>query len=270
MSTAWPDRQTSVPAGVSAMHGDGKILRNMPTRAAVVALALAGATLAGCQSEKAVSAQPAPSSSATAGNGVAALGADEILGRAKAALTRAKSFRAEGTMVQDDQRTTIDVKVSGPDFAGSMAFAEAKVELLAVGGKQYLRPNEQFLSMSTGAEQGKFLARAIGGRWIAGAQSDQAFAEIFSVGSIEELIKPTGTLSKGEEKEVGGVPAVGLKDAGDPDSVLYVATAGEPYPVRLVGKGGSALVFSDFGKTFTDIAAPAAGQVVDLGKMAAK
>jgi hypothetical protein len=242
----------------------------MPTKAAVVALALMGATLAGCQNEKAVSAQPAPSSSATAGGGVAALGADEILGRAKAALVRAKSFRAKGTMVDDDQRTTIDVKVSGPDFAGSMAFGGAEVELLAVGGKQYLRPNEQFLTMSAGAEQGKFLARAIGRRWIAGAQSDQAFAEIFSVGSIEELIKPTGALSKGDEKEVGGVPAVGLKDAGDPGSVLYVATAGEPYPVRLAGKGGSALVFSDFGKTFTDIAAPAAGQVVDLGKLAAK
>jgi hypothetical protein len=134
-------------------------------------------------------------------------------------------------------------------------------------GKKYFRPNEQFLALSMDAKQAKAVAKAINGRWIAGAETDKSFADLFTIGTVDGLLGSTGTLSKGEEKEIGGVPAIGLKDPGDPDSVLYVATTGEPYPLQVVGKGGSALVFSAFGKTFTDITKPAAAKVVDLGKL---
>jgi len=245
----------------------------MPTKVALVALAVAATTIAGCQNGEADSAQPAAGSSASsapAGNGVAALTGDEILKRAKAALTQAKSFRAKGAMAEDGQQTEIDLKVSGADFAATLSFDKAKVELLAVGGKKYLRPNAQFWAIATSAEQGKTLSQAMGGRWVAGADSDQSFGELFTVGSVDELLKPTGTLSKGEEKKIGGVPAIGLKDSGDPDSVLYVATTGEPYPLQMVAKAGSAMVFSAFGETFTDIKAPAADQIVDMGKLTGK
>jgi len=244
----------------------------MPTKVALVALAMAATTLAGCQSDKAGSPQPAagsaaPSASAPAGNGVKALGADEILESAKAALKRTKSFRAKGSIDDNGQQIEIDLEESGSDFVASMTMGKAKVELLAVAGKKYLRPNEQFLAVATDAKQGKALAQAVGGRWIAGAEKDQSFAELFAIGSIDELLKPTGALSKGEEKEVGGVPAIGLKDAGDPDSMLYIATTGEPYPLRLAGKGGSAVVLSAFGEAFTDITKPAANQIVDMSKL---
>lgn len=38
----------------------------------------------------------------------------------------------------------------------------------------------------------KALAQAVGGRWIARAEKDQSFAELFAIGSIDELLKPTG------------------------------------------------------------------------------
>ncbi|WP_143162900.1 hypothetical protein [Couchioplanes caeruleus] len=245
----------------------------MSTKVALIALAAAATTLAGCQGDKADTVQPAAGPAASpvsATSGVAALSADEILQRAKAALTRAKSYRAKGMLDMEGQKTTIDLKVSGENFTGSMSFGGAEVELLAVGGKKYLRPNDKFWIMSTDAEQGRTLARTIGDRWVAGADKDQSFADLFTVGSIEAFLKPTGALSKGEEKEVGGVPAIGLKDAGDPDSVLYVATTGEPYPLQLTGKGDSGMVFSDFGAAFTDIKAPAGDKVVDLGELAGK
>ena len=244
-------------------------MRTTSTKIALVGLALAAATLAGCQNDKAEPATPA-ASAAPAGTGIAALSADEIHQRAKAALTRAKSFRAKGTMDQDGQQTAIDLKISGADFTSSMTVGKARVELLAVGGKKYLRPNEQFWAMSTDAQQGKTLARVIGDRWVTGADKDPSFAAMFAMGSAEEFLKPSGALSKGEEKQVGGVAAIALKDAGDPDSVLYVATTGEPYPLQLTGKGSSAMVFSDFGATFAELEEPAAGQIVDLGKLAGK
>ena len=244
----------------------------MPTKIALVALAVAATALAGCQNDKADTPAPAAgptASSAPAGAGVAALSADEILQRSQAALTQAKSYRAKGTMDQDGERTGIDLKVNGTDFTASMSFGKAEVELLAADGKKYLRPNEQFWTMSTDAKQGKALARAIGDKWVAGADGDQSFASLFSIGDAKQFLKPSGAISKGEEKEIDGVPAIGLKDAGAPDTMLYVATSGEPYPLRITGKGDAALVFSDFGKP-VEIEAPAADQVVDLNKVAGK
>ncbi|MFI7600183.1 hypothetical protein [Actinoplanes sp. NPDC049681] len=247
-------------------------MRSTRTTVALIALALAATTLAGCEDDTGTAAPAAGSAAAPAptGTGVAALSADEILRRAKAALAGAKSYRAKGKLDQGGQQTAIDLKVDGPDFTSVMSFGKAKVELLAVGGKKYIRPNEQFWTMSTDARQGKVLARSFGDRWVAGADQDRSFADLFAIGSADEFLEPTGALSKGPQKRVGGVPAIGLTDAGDPDSVFYVATTGEPYPLQLTGKGGSVLVFSDFGRSFPDIQAPAADKIVDLGKVAGK
>ncbi|MEV8508493.1 hypothetical protein AB0368_27225 [Actinoplanes sp. NPDC051475] len=247
-------------------------MRSTRTRVALIALAVAATTLAGC-TDDADSTSPASGSAASpapTGTGIGALSADEILQRAKAALAEAKSYRAKGRFDQGGQQTTIDLKVDGRDFTSVMSFGKAEVELLAVDGKKYIRPNEQFWTMSTGARQGEALARGIGDRWVAGADQDRSFAELFTIGSADEFLKPTGALSKGQEKKVGGVSAIGLKDAGDPDSVFYVATTGKPYPLQLVGKGDSAVVFSDFGAAFPGIKAPAADRVVDLGEVAGK
>jgi hypothetical protein len=255
-------------------------VRDKSVKSALAALAVTVLGLSGCGGDDKGAAQPAATpaasapastaSSAPAGNGVTALAADEILQRAKAALKQTKSFHAKGTLDQDGQKTDLDLKVDGADFAGSMAFGPAKVELLQVGADKYFRPNEQFLAMAGDAKQGKALAKAVGGRWIAGAEDDKSFAELFQLGSVDELLKPTGALSKGEEKQIGGVPAIGLQDAGDPDSVLYVATTGEPYPVQLAGKGGAAVAFDAFGDTFPEIAKPPAAQVVDFSKLGGK
>jgi hypothetical protein len=247
----------------------------MPTKVALAALAVTTMALAGCQSTDSTPAPavaaPVTSASgapaAAAGNGVAALTGDQILAKAKAAVKKTKSLRAKGTVVEDGEKTDIDLKVDGSEFAATMTIGKAKVQLLAVGGKKYFRPNEAFWVLSTDAKQGKSLAKAVGTRWIAGADDDESFASLFSIGDVNELLKPTGAVSTGEAKVVRGIPAIGLKDAGDPDSALYVATTGEPYPLQLTGKDGSTLAFDNFGGSFTDIKKPAASQIVDLGKL---
>jgi hypothetical protein len=239
------------------------------TKVALIALAVAATTLAGCQADTPDPVRPG-ASSAPAAAGIAALSADEILQRAKAALTKAKSYQIKGELEQDDENIAFDLKVSGADSIGSMSIGTAKLELLTVGGKKYMRPNKQFWITTMGPKQGPTVAKAIGDHWVAGADKDQSFAEIFTMTSVDQLLRPTGALSKGEEKVVGGVAAIGLKDGGDPDSMFYVATTGEPYPLQMTSKGRNLMVFSDFGATFTGIEAPAENQILDLGKLAGK
>jgi hypothetical protein len=254
------------------------ILRSKSTSVALISVAVAAAmalTACGGSDDEAASPAAPPAStpaasaspSAAGDNGVAALAADEILKRAQTALKQVDSFRAKGVVNQDDQKTNLDLKVSGDDFAATLGIDKAEVDLLAVGGKKYLRPNEQFFVMSTNAQQGKALAQVINDRWIIGADKDSSFKDLFTVADMQDLLKPTGKVSKGEQTEVDGIPVITLKDAGDADSALYIATTGEPYPVQLASKGGSKLTFSKFGEKFTDITKPATKDVVDLNSL---
>ncbi|MET0419379.1 MAG: hypothetical protein ABW022_25480 [Actinoplanes sp.] len=246
-------------------------MRSMRTKVAVIVLAVAATTLAGCQSnDKTVTAPPpsvAPTTPSPASNGIEALSADKILQRAKAALAEAKSFRAKGTLHQDGEKAAIDLKVSGRNFIGSVSFGKATVELLATGGKRYLRPNKQFWIMSTNTQQGTLLAQAMGDRWVAGADEDPSFADLFTIGSLDGLFQPK-EFNIGAVKEIAGVKSVGLMDFDDIEKKLFVAATGKPYPLQLTGKDGAELTFSDFGATFTGLAAPPKSQVVDLGNLA--
>ncbi|HEV8561500.1 MAG TPA: hypothetical protein VGR06_34705, partial [Actinophytocola sp.] len=59
-----------------------------------------------------------------------------------------------------------------------------------------------------------------------------------------------GTLRKGETITVAGRPAIAVHDA---ESVLYVATTGTPYPLRVADSGSpdSALDFLDYDSPVT-------------------
>ena len=242
-------------------------MRNMPTKIALVAVALAGTALAGCAGGQAGAAPEAVVvSSAPAGNGITALSADEIMIRARAAVKAAKSVHVKGSIVDDGQDITVDIRSAGADFAATMAFGKAKIDLLSVGGEKYSRPNEAFWVMSTDAAKGKILTQTYGSRWISGADSDQSFAAIFDIGDIDQLLTPDGTVAKAEEKVIAGVRAIGIKDSSDTDTELYVATTGEPLPLLMATKGAGGLTFSSYGETFPQIAAPSPSRVVKLKK----
>ncbi|GIF40118.1 hypothetical protein [Actinoplanes xinjiangensis] len=245
-------------------------MRTIPTKAALIVLAVAATTLAGCQSEDKTVPTPPPSVAPTASpasNGIKALSATEILKRAKAALREAKSFRAEGMLHQDGEKALIDLKVSGLNFIASVSFGKATVELLSIGGKRYLRPNKQFWIMSTNTRQGTILAQAMGDRWVAGADKDPAFVDLFAIGSLDGLFRPT-RFDIGAVKEIAGVEAVGLMDFDDIEKKLFVAATGKPYPLQLTGKSGAELAFTDFGATITGLVAPPGSRVVNIAELA--
>jgi hypothetical protein len=256
-------------------------MRSTSTGTFAVMMAALAVVAAGCQNGDATAA-PASSSvplsvpssvpSTPSDNGVAALTADEILQRAKAALKQAKSFRTKGSMVDAGQKTSVDLKVSGKDVAGSLSIGKAKVDLLAVGGQQYMRPNEQFWVMAgTGtAKQAQAVTELMGDRWVKVPAGDKDLADLFAVANIDDVLKPDGKLSKGKVKEVSGVPTIGLIDSGAAGGMLYIATTGQPYPIQLDGSDGAVMTFSNFGDTFADIKKPTASQTVDLSALQGK
>jgi hypothetical protein len=242
----------------------------MRSTLAVTVAALA-VLAAGCQStDDTKTAAPAPTSvapSKPAGNGVAALTAAEILKKAKAALVASKSFHVKGNTVEDGEKLAVDLKVSGKNVSGSLVTGKAKVELLAVGGKQFIRPNEAFWTISGAGKQAHTVAKVVGTRWVKVTPGDKDLADLFSLGDADTLLDPDGALTKGTEKVIAGVPAIGLVDGGKPGGTLWIATTGEPLPLKLDGTDGSGATFGEFGKTFAEIKQPAATEVFDMATL---
>lgn len=243
-------------------------MRKMYTVAAM-ALVVAGCSDAPETPRAAPSSAPAPVA-APAGNGVAALTADQILARVKAALVKAGSFHVAGTTIEDGEKLAADLRVSGPDVAGSLSTGPARVELLAVGGHRYIKPNEAFWSITGAGLQAHAIAQRVGDRWVKVDPADQSLTDMFSVATVDNVLAADGKLTKGTTQDIAGVPTIGLVDGGEPGGTLYIATSGEAYPVRLAGPDGSGATFGEFGHRFAEIKAPAAGDVVDAASLPGK
>jgi hypothetical protein len=248
----------------------------------LVVLGAAAALLTGCggksdgggatpapASATAVSAAPASVSPSTpADNGVAALEPSVIVSRAKAAVKSSKSFHMKGTVNEDGQRTAVDFKISGAEFVGTMTVGKAKVQLLRVSGKQYMKPDAAFWKMTNG-KQADTVVQVVGDRWVKVPASNKDLRSLFTAADIDVLLAADGKVTKGQAKVIAGTPAIGLVDHGSHGGTLYVATAGQPYPLRIDGPTAAAggLAFSEFGAAFTDIKAPATADVLDLAKL---
>lgn len=231
------------------------------------------ALLAGCASnddKKDASSPATTTSAAPADNGVAALEATAIIDKARAALKAAKSYHMAGSITDEGQKTSLDVKVSGADVLGSMTISDAKIELLRVAGKQFIKPSAAFWKL-TSPQQAGAIAQIVGDRWVVVPASNKDLSSFFTVTDVDEILSPdSNTVTKGAVKPINGTPAIALTE-GDADGTLYVATTGEPYPLKLEGAkpedGG--MDFTEFGSTFADIQAPAAADTIDFSKIGA-
>jgi hypothetical protein len=206
-----------------------------------------------------------------ADNGVAALEATAIIDKARAALKAAKSYHMAGSISDSGQKTTLDVKVSGADVLGSMSISDAKIELLRVGGKQFMKPDAAFWKL-TSPQQAAAITQVVGDRWVVVPASNKDLSSFFEVTDVDQILSPdSNKVTKGAVKPINGTPAIALTEPGDDGGTLYIATAGEPYPLKLEGTkpedGG--MEFTEFGSTFADIKEPAAADTIDFSKIGA-
>jgi hypothetical protein len=232
----------------------------------VAAVAIGLITLSGCDKVK-EAASPEPSD-----NGVAALSGDEILAKSKAALAAAKSFRLKGDLPTDDGgKLALDIKTRESDLGGTIIMSggpsgspQATVEVLRVKGQAFFKADTAFWK-SVGGKSGDAAVELFEGKWVRPKSDDRFFASLLKLTDPDTLLKADGTITKGEMKKIGERDAIELKDG---ESSLYVATKGEPHPLRIEGPPGEGQAeFSEFGAAFDEIKEPPADQVVDLAKL---
>lgn len=236
-----------------------------------IALAAAAAFLAGCGGSGKGGGEPL--STGPTDNGVSALAPNEVLERSTTALKTAKSYRIKGNINTDDgKKMDLDFRVVGSDLGGRLSVDGATVELLSVGGQQYIRPDAKFWQQNVGPDAAENIVKLMGEKWAKVPPGNKDFANMFGVASLDKLLKPDGSLTKGETQDIDGVKTIGLVDGSAKGGTIYIATTGEPYPIRLQSKDATEgqLTFSDFGATFDDVQAPPDAQVVDFEKLKRK
>lgn len=185
-------------------------------------------------------APPGPSSAPASDNGVAAKSAAVIARDAQAALRSAKAVHVKGRMHSGGGMVNVNLRTSRTEFTGflsaPMAGSTKTFEVRQVKGKLYAR---------------------LGQVWKTGGTPKGAVAPgaLFTTIGLANAIKPTGRPTKGKPTKIGGRPAIAVRSSG---SVLYVATTGDPYPLRFgpATNRRDAINFTEYGEPFTVTAPP--------------
>lgn len=233
-------------------------------------LLLAGGTAA-CSSSGSGNGDGSPASQAEATpNGVADLKPEQILEKAKAAATSATSVHVnttsgEPTASSAPQAADLDLTLSDKGAQGSISQSGAgTVEIIATADTVYIKGDDAFNQSYAGDEGAQLLE----GKWISipADQADaQAFAQFTSLKSFfEGLLTPSSEMEKVDPQDIGGTQAVGLKTKA---GTLWIATAGEPYPVQIDQEGGSGRVTMTDWNADVTVAAPDPDEVVDLSAL---
>lgn len=246
-----------------------------PTR---VLLAVSAAALLAAACGDDISGSGAPSavgstsaSASAAGGELASLDPTEILARAKTAFTKAESVRLTGGGASGGESFTVDMRYSPDKAIGTVSSSGQKIELRRIDKTIYLKADKAFWTQTAGAAA----AELLGGKYLKAPLTDQRVAQLASFTDkdafVEEVLDDTGTITKGEPKDVRGTPAIALvsKDT-DGGGTLYVATTGEPLPLQLLPVAASSdtgtLDFLDYGKAVT-VEVPPAAQTIDVTKL---
>lgn len=146
----------------------------------------------------------------------------------------------------------------------------------STGGELAALPAAEILTRATAALKAADSVRIKGqaGKWLKTPLTDQRFSGLSQLTDLDKaadgILDPDGAIEKGGTRSVNGVPAIGLTSKGKGAGTLFVATTGEPYPLRIEPAAGSgekgALDFGEYGEQAT-VRPPPTDQVVDVSKL---
>lgn len=230
----------------------------MRVRIALV-LVVATAALVGACSKSSGTGTATPSTPAAttpASNGVAELPADQILAKANEALARSGPYHVKGEVTSEGTKTSMDLRANGKDIHVIFKVDDLEFEVISVGGYYYVKGIERL----PGSDLPSAVSALVTGKFVKFDQNDPRYSGVVEGLNGEDLMKATGTLSKGELTTINGTPAIGLVDSSD-HSIVYIATIGEPLPLRGESASGEIIDFS-YHESFV-ISAPPATEVVD-------
>jgi hypothetical protein len=209
-------------------------------------------------------------------NGVAALSAADILDKAQAALLQAQSVRIRAIGGANGSGFTADVSVQAhkggagtlnvPGGAGGQTLA---VQVVTLGSVAYVKGDA--------AAWQKILGRTpsvpdIGSKWVKAGADNIKLKTLVSLADLAPIA--TGILAldnnvgKGATSTVDGTPAVAVTGAGPSDATIYVATTGQPYPLKIVQGGSTSgeLDLTGFDQP-VDVTAPPAADTIEATQL---
>jgi hypothetical protein len=171
-------------------------------------------------------------------NDVASKSANQIVADSAAALSKVKSFHAEGT--QGSTKVVADIELP-EKLRIQIREKDSSASIIAVEGSVYVKANEAYWN-----DQGVGnAAPKLAGKWLKSPTTAAEFRDLTKGLDLETLSrclsKDHGTLAKGGEETVDGKKAVVVLDKGDQPGTapakLYVAASGEPLPLRTLATG---------------------------------
>lgn len=231
----------------------------MRKRATAFLVAIGGVVLAGCVGEG--------DGDGTA-NGVADLGPDEILSEAQAAAEAASSVHMTGSFefTEDGGKLEFDITADQSGGTGVVTLMGTEFEVLSVEGTEYMRAGADFWGTVMGdpAEVERAADKYVKGSAGGAAGIDMSrFLDFDFI--VDERLVPDGEITKGEQIVVGEQSVIGLEV--EDGTTMYVATTGEPLPVRLAPPDGEFGSFDFEWGVDADIVAPDEADVIDLSEI---
>ena len=201
----------------------------------------------------------------SSGNGESAKKGPQVAADAANALEKAGAAHLTGTGTSDGKPMKLDVRVVGADATGTVTMDGAKLDLVNVGGKLYIRATGDFWTQNGIPTSAVSL---LDGKWvIVPGQAASDLAQFSLKGLADELRHPSNGSIKDDvhTDTVDGTKVVVVTESDG--STLDVAATGTPYPLRIVDKGKDAgtITASEFGKK-TTITAPSGA--LDLSQLA--
>jgi|tagenome__1003787_1003787.scaffolds.fasta_scaffold20912813_2 hypothetical protein len=195
-------------------------------------------------------------SSAAASSSQAAPHGPELAAASADALEQAGSVRMQGQAPLDGEVGNVDLRLQGPDVAGSMGVGGQTVQIVVTGGSLYMQATPEFWAAQGMPEQ---MADSFADTWVlAPADAAGGLGDFSLAGFVSELRSPSDSTVEDEVEadEVDGQRVWVVHNSDG--SLLHVAAEGKPYPLSITktGTDGGTLIFSDFGVT-TPITAPA-------------
>jgi hypothetical protein len=198
-------------------------------------------------------------------NGESAKKGPQVAADAANALEKSGAAHLTGTGTQGGKAMKLDVRVVGADATGTLTTGGAKVDLVNVGGKLYVRASGDFWTQNGVPAAAVSLLQ---GKWvIVPGDSANALTQFSIKGLADELRHPSDGTIKDEvhTDTLDGQQVVVVTESNG--STLDVAATGTPYPLRIEDKGTqkSTITASDFGKKVTITAPSGALDLSQLG-----
>ncbi len=176
-------------------------------------------------------------SSGSAGNGVAAKPAAEILETSRSAAERAATVHVAGSILGAGKPISINMElVADKGGQGRLTQGDLEIELVGLNKAVYATGNAAFYERFVGAGA----ASTLRGTWLRQASAHGPLRSLAPLTDLPQLIEIAlaghGTLARGAATRIDGHSAIALEDPSA-GGTLYVATTGIPYPLAIKRRG---------------------------------